>query len=97
MLKVRFFGTSAASPSPSRGFSSIGVYDDSSHITLLDCGDGSVHRLVKSEVDFDAISEIMITHYHSDHVTGLTSIIETMGMRKRSAKLSVYGPPGLKE
>ncbi len=63
----------------------------------MDCGDGAVHRLIAKDVDFSSISEILISHYHSDHVTGLTSIIETMAIKKRNAKLSVYGPPGLKE
>jgi ribonuclease Z len=66
-------------------------------VTLLDCGDGAVHRLIAKDVDFSSVSEILISHYHSDHVTGLTSIIETMAIKKRNAKLSVYGPPGLKE
>ena len=64
---------------------------------LLDCGDGSIHRLVKSKTDLSSISDILITHYHSDHLTGLTSIIETMAIRKRSAKLRVFGPRGLKD
>ena len=63
----------------------------------MDCGDGAVHRLIGEEVNFSSISEILISHHHSDHVTGLTSIIETMAIKKRNAKLSVYGPPGLKE
>jgi len=63
----------------------------------MDCGDGAVHRLIAEDVDFSLISEILVSHYHSDHITGLTSIIETMAIQKRNAKLSVYGPPGLKE
>ena len=93
---MHFFGTSAANPSPKRGFSCIGVNDED-NLTLLDCGDGAVHNLISSNVDFSSIPEILITHYHSDHITGLTSIVETMGIEKRTRKLLVYGPPGLVE
>ncbi|HZW55267.1 MAG TPA: ribonuclease Z [Nitrososphaerales archaeon] len=94
MLGIKFFGTSAAVPSKNRGFSCIGVYNER-QLTLLDCGDGSIHRLIKSDVDVSAINDIFVTHYHSDHVTGLTSIIETMAIQKKSSNLNVYGPPGL--
>lgn len=97
VVRVRFFGTSAAVPSPNRGFACIGVYGDTGELTLLDCGDGSIHRLVKSGVDVTKIDNILVTHYHSDHVTGLTSIIETMAIQKKASDLNVYGPSGLKE
>ncbi len=66
-------------------------------MVLLDCGDGALNKLLKYGANVNAVSDILITHYHSDHVTGLTQIIETMGIRKRKFDLQVYGPPGLKE
>ncbi|MHB8567702.1 MAG: MBL fold metallo-hydrolase [Nitrososphaerales archaeon] len=95
-MKVIFYGTSSAVPSPNRGFACIGIHDGEDAV-LLDCGDGSIHRLVRSGLDVNKVSSILLTHYHSDHVTGLTSIIETMAIRKRTANLCIYGPPGLND
>ena len=64
---------------------------------LLDCGDGSIRNLMRFGVDVQRISNIFISHYHSDHITGLTQIVETMGIRKREKELNVYGLPGLKD
>lgn len=96
MVSVTFFGTSAATPSVERGFACIGI-ENEDDLTLLDCGDGSIRNLLRFGVDVRKISNILITHYHSDHLTGLTQIIESVAMRKRETELNVYGLPGLKE
>jgi ribonuclease Z len=99
-LVCTFYGTSAAVPSVKRGFSCIGLADsktsEAPHI-LLDCGDGSIRNLLKFGATVEKISTVLITHFHSDHVTGLTQVIETMGIRKKKTNLLVLGPPGLGE
>jgi ribonuclease Z len=99
-VRVIFYGTSAASPSKFRGFACIGVSDsndknDSS--VLLDCGDGSIRNILAQGTDVNQVSSILISHYHSDHISGITQVIETMGIRKRKTDLNVMGPPGLKQ
>lgn len=95
---VTFYGTSAAVPSVNRGFSCIGLSDGGGgEIVLLDCGDGALRNLLKFGVDVNSINAILITHYHSDHLSGITQVIETMGIRKRDDELKLFGPPGLKD
>jgi ribonuclease Z len=94
---ITFYGTSSAIPSVNRGFACIGLSDENAGLVLLDCGDGSLRNLIRYEANINSISEILITHYHSDHVTGITQVIETMGIRKRKFDLQIFGPPGLKE
>ena len=100
-FSVRFFGTSSASPSVNRGFACIGLLkkNDSAgeDITLMDCGDGSIRRIIETRTSPLSISNILITHHHSDHLSGLTQVIETMSIQGRTKDLGVYGPPGLKE
>lgn len=96
MLSVNFFGTSSAIPSTNRGFACIGVGNQNDMI-LLDCGDGSLRNILRFGGDVQRISNILITHFHSDHLTGLTQIVEAMGIRKRESELNVFGPAGLKE
>lgn len=95
---MKFFGTSAADPSNNRGFACIGLVNgDENDVTLLDCGDGSIRKLLENNVDVLSISNILITHYHSDHLSGLTKIVETMGIKRRTSVLGLYGPGGLHE
>ncbi|MDG6999369.1 MAG: ribonuclease Z [Nitrososphaerota archaeon] len=96
MLSVTFFGTSSAIPSTKRGFACIGV-GSGDDIVLIDCGDGSIRKILDCGLDVRRISNIMITHFHSDHLSGLTQIVEAMGIAKRETELRVYGLKGLKE
>jgi ribonuclease Z len=94
--ELRFFGTSAAVPSIKRGFSCIGLIRGDA-LTLLDCGDGSIGKILSVGSNVLDIPRIFITHYHSDHLSGLTQVVETMGIRRRQNDLDVYGPHGLEE
>ncbi|MDH2900227.1 MAG: ribonuclease Z [archaeon] len=100
-FSVRFFGTSAASPSLKRAFACIGLVKkdstSSEDITLMDCGDGSIRRILEARTSVLSISNILITHHHSDHLSGLVQLIETMSIEGRTRDLSVYGPLGLRE
>jgi ribonuclease Z len=99
-LFCTFYGTSSASPSLNRGFSCVGFSEDKDPerpSVLMDCGDGAIRNLLKMGVKVEKISTVLISHYHSDHITGLTQVIETMGIRKRTSDLRIFGPPGLNE
>jgi ribonuclease Z len=99
LTTVKFFGTSAAIPSIDRGFACIGVSEDpdGKSAVLLDCGDGSLKNLLKLGRGVDSVEAIVLSHYHSDHLSGIAQVVETMGIRKREKNLRVFGPTGLKE
>ncbi|MDG6907480.1 MAG: ribonuclease Z [Nitrososphaerota archaeon] len=96
MISLTFFGTSAAAVSVARGFTCIGIRDESD-LLVLDCGDGSIKNLMRYGADVREISNILVTHCHSDHISGLTQIVETMSMSKKQTELNVFGPAGLVE
>jgi ribonuclease Z len=96
MTSLTFFGTSAAAVSVERAFSCIGI-KDGGDMMLLDCGDGSIRNLVRFGVDVREISSILITHFHSDHLSGLTQVVEAMSMKKKQTSLNILGPAGLTE
>ena len=63
----------------------------------MDCGDGAMRNIMRYDTDVRKISSILISHYHSDHLSGLTQIIESMGIKRRTEDLNIFGPRGLKE
>jgi len=44
-------------------------------ITVFDCADGTLNRLMQSPIKVANISRIFITHMHADHVLGLVWVL----------------------
>ena len=42
---------------------------------LIDCGEGTTKYYDKTDVNFNSIKNIFITHFHSDHFSGLTQYL----------------------
>lgn len=65
---------------------------------LLDFGATSLAALKLQGVDVNSVPLIFITHLHGDHVGGLPFyLLEASLVNKRSAPLTIAGPPGLRE
>jgi ribonuclease BN (tRNA processing enzyme) len=62
---------------------------------IIDAGDGVSRRLIRLGVNFRDISNIFITHPHSDHTGGLGSLMMWLYDRGDHKKVvGIYGPPG---
>ncbi len=65
---------------------------------LFDCGEGTLHRLMRAGVQPQEIQDLFLTHLHLDHIAGLTGFVFGSlylslrdDARERGA-LQVYGP-----
>jgi ribonuclease Z len=89
-LTVTFLGTAAAVPTVERNVASLAIAREGETI-LFDCGEGTQRQMMRYGVGF-SFAEIFFTHYHADHVLGLTGLLRTMGLQDRSAPVTLYGP-----
>ena len=91
-LTLTFLGTGAACPSVDRNVSALALSREGETL-LLDCGEGTQRQMMRYGVGF-SFREIFFTHYHADHMLGLTGLLRTMGLQDRAAPVTLYGPAG---
>jgi ribonuclease Z len=92
MLSLTFLGTGAAVPTIDRNVSGLALQREGETI-LFDCGEGNQRQMMRYGVGF-SFTEIFFTHYHADHLLGVTGLLRTMGLQDRTAPVILYGPRG---
>jgi ribonuclease Z len=93
-MKLTLLGTGSPSPNPKRrGPSQVIECGDS--LILVDCGAGTLHRLVEAGNERLNLAAIAFTHLHSDHCTGLLDLLWAGWIQRRwQTPPVIYGPPG---
>src|SRR3978361_1362766 len=93
-LSLFFAGTGGSVPTARRGLPSLLVRRGGDRI-LFDCGEGPQRQLVGS-VGLTDLTEIFLTHFHTDHWLGLPGMLKTFDLRGRDKPLALHVPPGLR-
>ncbi len=98
-MKVTFLGTSSGAPSRYRNVSAFALQRDQlAGAWLFDCGEGTQHQIMRSELRLSQIERIFISHMHGDHVFGLPGLLASRSLSAGSTTpVTLYGPPGLQE
>ncbi len=97
-MQITFLGTSSGVPTRSRNVSSVAVrLPQRSEIWLFDCGEGTQHQILRSELKSSQITRIFVTHMHGDHVYGLMGLLASCGLAGNPSRIDIYGPPKLDE
>jgi ribonuclease Z len=92
-LDVIFLGTAGSAPTATRNTAATLVRRGGERI-LVDCGEGTQHRLLQSAAGLAEIDTILLTHPHADHYLGLPGLLKTFELRERNHPLAIYGPSG---
>ncbi|MGI8501477.1 MAG: ribonuclease Z [Hassallia sp.] len=97
-MQITFLGTSSGVPTRSRNVSSVALrLPQRAEMWLFDCGEGTQHQIIRSELKISQLSRIFITHMHGDHIFGLMGLLATCGLAGNVDRIDIYGPPGLNE
>ncbi|MBD2139599.1 ribonuclease Z [Anabaena sp. FACHB-1237] len=97
-MQITFLGTSSGVPTRARNVSSVALrLPQRSEVWLFDCGEGTQHQILRSELRISQLSRIFITHLHGDHIFGLMGLLASCGLAGNVEKVDIYGPSGLNE
>ncbi|HEX7956543.1 MAG TPA: MBL fold metallo-hydrolase, partial [Pyrinomonadaceae bacterium] len=92
-MRITFLGTSAGVPTRARNVSCVALrLPQRGEVWLFDCGEGTQHQLLRSDLNLSQVSRIFITHMHGDHMLGLMGLLATCGMTAHASGIDVYGP-----
>lgn len=58
---------------------------------LVDCVSNPILRLQRAGVEFDNLTDLILTHFHPDHVSGVPLLLMNMWLMGRRRSLSIYG------
>jgi ribonuclease Z len=94
--KITFLGTSGAIPSAKRNSTSILLNYNEENI-LIDCGEGTQRQIRKAHLNPCKVNRILITHWHGDHVLGISGLLQTLALSGYNKIMHIYGPIGTKK
>lgn len=95
-MEIQFLGTSSGTPTRSRNLSALALRSEASkQWCLIDCGEATQHRILRTSLSLMTLRAIFITHIHGDHCYGLPGLLASAGMLNRTEALSVIGPPSI--
>ena len=97
-VEITFLGTSSGVPTRSRNVSSVALrLPQRAEVWLFDCGEGTQHQLLRSDLKISQLKRIFITHLHGDHIFGLMGLLASCGLAGHAQGVDIYGPSGLAE
>ncbi|MAY36093.1 MAG: ribonuclease [Spongiibacteraceae bacterium] len=97
-MRFTFLGTSAGVPTRQRNVSGFALsIDDQRDWYLVDCGEGTQHRLLQSRHSLARLRAVFISHVHGDHCYGLPGIIASANMSGRTQPLTICAPDGIQQ
>jgi ribonuclease Z len=89
-------GVGSATPTATRHLSSVAVWREGS-VYLFDCGENAQMRMLQGDLKRSQIDCIFISHFDTDHYSGLIGLLSTLQLQRRDRELTLVGPEGLKD
>lgn len=87
-------GIASATPTATRHLSSLAVWREG-QVLLFDCGENTQMRMLQAGMKRSKIDYVFISHFDSDHFTGLIGLLATLQLQRREKTINLIGPKGL--
>lgn len=90
MDRVTILGSASAVPDENHENTHIMV-QSGKRVILVDCPGSPIIRLQKMGIGADDLSDLILTHFHPDHVSGFAPLLMGLWLLGRKNSLTVYG------
>jgi ribonuclease Z len=90
MTKLIILGSSNAIPSLDHENTHMAI-TSTERTVLIDCASNPVVRLEQAGLDVNTVTDIILTHFHPDHVSGVPLLLMDMWLMGRRRPLNIYG------
>lgn len=90
MARLVILGSAAIVPDATHDNTHLLLQGDNSCI-LIDCASNPIGRLQRAGVHWNEITNLILTHFHPDHVYGVPLLLNNMWMLGREVPLRVHG------
>lgn len=90
MPRLIFLGTSNAVASLQRENTHMALVSEARTI-LVDCASNPILRFQRAGLDVHAITDLVLTHFHPDHVSGAPLLLMDLWLMGHQRPLNVYG------
>lgn len=67
------------------------VFSTPTRAILVDCAEHPIQNLRRARVPFESLTDIILTHFHPDHVSGLPMLLMGMWLMGRKLPIRIHG------
>jgi ribonuclease Z len=90
MAKVVVLGSSSAIPDETHENTHLALIGRDG-VIMIDCASQPVLRLRRAGIAYEQVNDLILTHFHPDHVYGVPMFIMDMWLRGRKNPLRIHG------
>ena len=94
-MRLTFLGTASGTPTIARNVSGGAIRFEDGSVWIIDCGEGTQHQLLRTDLRPGRIDRIFVTHAHGDHCFGLPGLLASIGVHDRTDPVDCHVPAGL--
>jgi ribonuclease Z len=91
MARLIILGSAAAVSDATHDNTHFLLLGDHGSVVLVDCGSNPAVKLARYGIDHEGLIDMILTHFHPDHVYGVPILLMQMWLLGRKRPLNVYG------